>query len=142
MEIPHTPFHNRILRILNIKPEEAAKHKVQDIHDLIDATCCKLLKRIIAEPEHPPTAKLHRTTRTRSSIGYKPSVAKTKLYANSFVQKYLRFLRDGAANLYTNSNATIATWRQNSTRRNRRETSSCHSEYQSSNGLPNMWQKL
>ena len=110
-------FHNRILRILNIKPEEAAEHKIQDIHDLIDATCCKLLKRIIAEPEHPLTAKLHRTTRTRSSIGYKPSVAKTKLYANSFVQKYLRFLRDGAANLYTNSNATIATWRQNSTRR-------------------------
>ena len=74
-------FHNRILRILNIKPEEAAEHKIQDIHDLIDATCCKLLKRIIAEPEHQLTAKLHRTTRTRSSIGYKPNVAKTKLYA-------------------------------------------------------------
>ena len=66
-------FHSRILRILNIKPEETAKHKVQNIHDFIDSTCCKLLKRIIAEPEHPLTAKLHRTTRRRSSIGYKPS---------------------------------------------------------------------
>ena len=63
-------FQNRMLRILNIKPEEALKHKFKDVHDLIDDTCCRLLKRIIAEPDHPLTAKLHRTTRSRSGIGF------------------------------------------------------------------------
>ena len=71
-------FHKRILRILNIKPEEAAEYKLLlNMHDVNDSTCCNLLKRIIAEPDHQLTSKLHRTTRTRSSIGYKPSIAKT-----------------------------------------------------------------
>ena len=56
----------------------------QDIHDIIDETCCKLLKRNIADPEHTLTTKLHFTTRTRSSIAYKPSVPKTKSETVSF----------------------------------------------------------
>ena len=50
-------FHSKIMRILNIKSQDAAKHKVQDVHNLIDDTCCTLLKRIKAEPDHPITVK-------------------------------------------------------------------------------------
>jgi len=95
-------FHNKALRIININPEVAlAKYNINTIDKLIDTTCANLLIRIISEPTHPVTASLTINPRSTSIRNkFRTNLARTDLYNNSFVQKYLRYIRDGSTNMY------------------------------------------
>jgi hypothetical protein len=99
-------YQNRILRIIGITLEQAnEKYKLPSIATSIDTTCNNLLKRILAEETHPLTLKLPKNeyTHNKNTI-FRTSVAKTTAYANSFVQKHLKIIRDGTANLYFQKN--------------------------------------
>ena len=63
------------------------------------------MKRIIADKDHPLTVSIPRTINRKAQPVFKTRLAKTTAYANSFVQKYLRTIRDGAADLYTTRKA-------------------------------------
>jgi hypothetical protein len=96
-------FQNRNFRIINISPSVAlSKYNVDSIEHLIENTCTKLLKRILADENHPLTQKIPRVGRSKSSFVFKNNRARTTAYANSFVQKFIRFIRDGNDKLYTN----------------------------------------
>jgi hypothetical protein len=100
-------FHKRALRIIDITPGQAKKqYNICEIDELIDAQCTKLLKRILADAEHPLTAKIPRVTGT-AKFKFKIAKARTVAYGKSFVQKYLKTIRDGVTGLYTT--ATIST---------------------------------
>jgi len=100
-------FQRRMYRIINITPDATLKLNLPDIPTVIDTTCRKLLERILSETSHPLTSKLRRTAKCRGSLNIKPALAKTKAYSDSFVQKFLRVLRDGQSDLYTNNNASV-----------------------------------
>ena len=63
------------------------------------------MKRIIADKDHPLTVSIPRTINRKAQPVFKTRLAKTTAYANSFVKKYLRTIRDGAADLYTTRKA-------------------------------------
>ena len=95
-------FQARSLKMIGITPEIAKqKYKVNSIEELLDTTCINILTNILTKSTHAVTAKL--TTNIRSDTlnnRYRTSKARTEHYNNSFLQKYLRHLRDGTANLY------------------------------------------
>ena len=94
-------FQRRILRILHITPEEAkTKYNLTEISELIDKHCTLILKRILADESHPLTAKISRVN-SRAKFKFMINKYRTKEYANSFVKKYLKTIRDGCTNLYT-----------------------------------------
>jgi len=109
VEMEH--FQSRILATIGASEEEASrKYNIMSVKDLIDNTCKKLLKRILADEKHPLTTRIPRVKRdTRQKFKFRPSKAKKKIYANSFVQKYLRTLRDGWSDLYTAKTKTSRT---------------------------------
>jgi hypothetical protein len=56
---------------------------------------------MLKDAKHPITAKLTKNNRTVSTNRvYSTNLANKEAYKNSFVQKYLRFIRDGTDNLY------------------------------------------
>ena len=95
-------FQARSLRILGLTAEEAAtKYNISSVNKLLNNTCANTLLKILSDPQHPITAKLPVNIRSESlTRKYLTSKAKTEQYSNSFVQKYLRYLRDGTTNLY------------------------------------------
>ena len=95
-------FQKRILRIINITPSRAEiKYGIGTISSLIDDICMKKLLKIITDPTHSITCKLTQNKRaTDIKRRFHTNLAKTEAYSNSFVQKYLRRLRDGSDNLY------------------------------------------
>ena len=91
-------LQNRIFKIIGISPELAlTKYNIQTIEELIEKTCTKLLRRILADEIHPLSMKLSKSTRKSY---YKTNKARTAAYSNSFVQKTLRIIRDGTSDLY------------------------------------------
>ena len=57
---------------------------------------------MIDEPEHPLTLKLNKVSKkSRAILRINIAKTRTKVYENSFVQKYLRTLRSGTSDLYT-----------------------------------------
>ena len=107
-------YHQRILGIIGITPEVACtKYNLVEIEKIIDSTCVNLLKRIINDETHPLTNKLKRVSNKSKSIcRISNNKIRTKAYENSFVQKYLRTLRNGTSDLYTTrSNPTLKTAR-------------------------------
>ena len=95
-------FHSRILKILKLTPEEAEnKYKITNIFVSIDTACLNLLIKILSETTHPLTMKLSVNLRATSiNKKYIAPRANTEAYSNTFLQKYLRHLRDGCINLY------------------------------------------
>ena len=95
-------FQARSLRLIGITSEVAVlKYKVNSIEELLDTTCINILTNILVNPTHAVTAKLKVNIRSDTlNKRYRTSKAKTEQYSNSFLQKYLRHLRDGTANLY------------------------------------------
>jgi len=94
-------FQNRMLRIIGIGPTDAAQppFNIIPVEQLIDQVCVKIMNKIVSDQTHPITIKLHRGTReTRglSNFPFQPSKANTTAYQQSFVQKFIRVLRDGA----------------------------------------------
>ena len=96
-------YHRRILDIIGITTETAEKsYNLKPIEQIIDQTCVKLLKRIIDEYNHPLTSKLNKVSEKSKAIcRISCTKIRTKAYENSFVQKYLRTLRNGASDIYT-----------------------------------------
>ena len=108
-------FQKRILRIINISSSRAeTKYRVGTISSIIDDTCTKKLLKILSDPTHSITSKLTQNKRaTNINRRYRTNIAKSEAYSNSFVQKYLRRLRDGSDNLYQprnlcNYNTTVS----------------------------------
>ena len=95
-------FQKRILRIINITPSRAEKkYGIGTIPSLIDEICARKLLKILNDPTHSITSKLTQNKRTSDiKRRFRTNLAKTEAYSNSFVQKYLRMLRDGSDNLY------------------------------------------
>ena len=93
----------RILGIIGITAELAStKYNLVEIEKIIDNTCVSLLKRIIDDESHPLTSKLNRvSSKSKSICRITNNKIRTKAYENSFVQKYLRTLRNGSSDLYT-----------------------------------------
>ena len=95
-------FQSRILRIINISQNEAeAKYNIQPIEQYIDTICANTLKRMLNDKDHPITAKLSVNSRANTiERRFNTNIANTEQYKQSFLQKYLRYLRDGTSNLY------------------------------------------
>jgi len=95
-------FHANVLRILKITPDELfKKYEISSIENIIDKTCTDMLLRIISDPGHPITSKLKVNLRaTDISKKYCTSTANTEAFKNTFIQKYLRLIRDKCVNLY------------------------------------------
>ena len=95
-------FQRRILKIIRIEPELiACKYHISSISQLLDKTNTNIMTRIIADPDHPITSKLPINYRaTNINRRYVTNKANTEAYKNGFVQKHLRYLRDGTGNLY------------------------------------------
>ena len=95
-------FEKRILRIINISESEVRlTYNLPSIQELIDTTCMKLLKRILSDPAHPLSAKVPKVGRSTAQFQFKTNKAKREAYANSFVQKTIRMIRDGTADSST-----------------------------------------
>jgi hypothetical protein len=108
-------FQRRILKIVNLDPEIASsKFDIKTISKLIDKTNVNILANMLKDSKHPITAKLTKNNRAISTNRvYNTNLANTEAYKNSFVQKYLRVIRDGTDNLYLprnlkNYNTTIS----------------------------------
>jgi hypothetical protein len=95
-----TSFINRLLRIIRVHPEKAlAKYQIDDITTFIEKTCENILQRILNFSDHPISCKIKKWS-GRSS---RPQTNRFNrvAYKNSFIQKSIRILRDGHADLYT-----------------------------------------
>jgi hypothetical protein len=108
-------FQRRILKIVNLDPEIASsKFDIKTISKLIDKTNVNILANMLKDSKHSITAKLTKNNRAISTNRvYNTNLANTEAYKNSFVQKYLRVIRDGTDNLYLprnlkNYNTTIS----------------------------------
>ena len=102
-------FQKAIMKIIGIDSELAAtKYRVIPIIAHIDATCSKVLIRLINDPSHPIFDNLHRSNRLASKFPLTARLAKSEKYSNSFLPKYIRALTnrancnnpDARANLY------------------------------------------
>ena len=100
-------FQLHCLRIININIEALlTRYKLTTIEPLIDKLCVKKLVKILNEPDHPVTSKLTNAIRCGSNFKFNTAKAHTNTYANSFLQKYIRFLRDGSVAVYIPSRTT------------------------------------
>jgi len=98
-------FQKRALRIINISPEKARdKYKITSIVEHLDKVSVNVLQRILLDRSHPLTVKVSKDTGsrliTRSNFPYLINIGRTEAYNDSFIPKYLRFIRDGTSDLY------------------------------------------
>jgi hypothetical protein len=90
-------FQSKILRIIDISKEQALTKYNIPITQHLDSVCVNILKHIIADPKHPITAKLrpiNSNSRSAEKFPFIIPAGKTTAYLNSFLQKYLRSIRD------------------------------------------------
>lgn len=108
-EIQH--FHKNALHIIGIDVTNSSSFNIIfDIEELLDRICINILKKILADSCHPITSKLtHTNSRNPNRFLYALNTAKTTTYQKSFIQKYLRILRDGVSDLYLPSNIGSST---------------------------------
>jgi hypothetical protein len=93
-------FQTREFKIIRISPTNAAsKYNIITICNLLDKTKIRILKRVLSEADHPLTRKLPKLSRTRSYFIFKTNKARTTAISNSFVQNYIRTLRDASSDL-------------------------------------------
>ena len=93
-------FQNKVLRICGLTPDEARdRYRIKPITDVIEENCVRILKRIVNDASHPLQAKLELTDTSRR-VSYKVPFARTNLYQNSFLVKFLRHLNYGTTNKY------------------------------------------
>jgi hypothetical protein len=113
-------FQKVILRKIGITPFEAKlKYNISPITELIDAVCLKTLAKILADPLHSLTTKLSRCNRNESKFQFKPAKAKTVRYQKSFVQKFMRTMRDGVDNKYSD-NRSLSNYNTDTTKLTKR----------------------
>ena len=97
-------YQNRILRIINITPTNAAsKYNIKTIEELLDYTNSNTLKRILADEHHPLTTKTPYTqSNHQSKLSFQNKQSKNKSILQQ--QKYIRTIRDGVSDLYSTHN--------------------------------------
>ena len=104
-------FQRRCLRIININHEALlTRYKLTTIESLIDKICVQKQVKILNEPEHHVTSKLTMAIRFGPNFKFNTAKAHTNAYANSFLQKYIRLLRDGTVAAYLPSRTTGIKW--------------------------------
>ena len=63
-----------------------------------------LLRRILAEDDHPLTLRMNKVEqRSTTTFRFQPNKANKSPFQNSFLRKFARVLRDGVADRYTNT---------------------------------------
>jgi hypothetical protein len=98
-------FQRRCFRTIGISQARAElQYGVPSVEQHLKKQCANTLKRILSDPTHIITKKLHRTTaRPGHPSIFKPNKARTNAYRDNILQSYLRTVRDGCENLYTAS---------------------------------------
>ena len=87
-----------------LKYDALHKSNLCSIEVTIDRTCLNLLKRILTEDDHPLTLRMNKVAQqSTTTFRFQPNKANKSAYQNSFVQKFVRVLRDGVADRYTNN---------------------------------------
>ena len=91
-------FNSRLWRIMGIDNQTAGFHKLLPITEFIDNACERTLRRILADPNHPITSCQPRNLRPNARFPFQTRKTKKATYRNSFLQKFLRKLRNDANN--------------------------------------------
>jgi hypothetical protein len=102
-----TSLNARLWRIIGIEENSAVCNNLLPITEHIDSICKRTLQRIIADPTHPVTMSLARNTRPDSRFAFTTQRAKKAAYNNSFLQKFLRILRNEANNQGTRASLYV-----------------------------------
>ena len=78
------------------------KYKLGSIENIINNTCVNLLRKILSDNDHPLTMKIPKVAeRSTALFRFQPTAYNKVDYQNSFVQKFIRILRDGGQDRYT-----------------------------------------
>ena len=91
------------LDIIGISSELAQeRYNIQPISSFIDSTCVNILKRIVANPEHPITVQIRRPAselKVADAFPYRipGKVSKSAAYHNSFLPRTINLMRDSEA---------------------------------------------
>ena len=91
-------FNARLWRIMGVNQQTASSHKLLPISEFIDNACEQTLIRILADPKHPVTLSLPRNLRMNARFPFQTRRANKVAYSNSFLQKFLRKLRNDTNN--------------------------------------------
>jgi hypothetical protein len=100
-------LNSRLWRIMGISNETAQTNKLVPIDQFIENVCERTLTRILADPNHPITINLPRNQRPDSKFEFLTRRARKAPYGNSFLQKFLRKLRNKANNQSTRASLYI-----------------------------------
>jgi hypothetical protein len=102
-------LQRRAMNIIGVSADDARlKYNIIPVTEFIDNICTRVMSRVLANNEHPITVKykkqvLRESRSAKNGFVYRVPTCKTARYKNSFVPKYLRALRDGRSDLYTNA---------------------------------------
>ncbi|RNA06244.1 hypothetical protein BpHYR1_042547 [Brachionus plicatilis] len=97
-------FNSRLWRIMGIDDQTAGSYKLLPIAEFIDHVCEQTLNRILADSNHPITSCQPRNLRLNARLPFQTRKANKAAYHNSFLQKFLRKLRNdsNSQNKYIN----------------------------------------
>ncbi|RNA44528.1 RNA-directed DNA polymerase from mobile element [Brachionus plicatilis] len=87
-------FNSRLWRIMGIDDQTGGCYKLLPIAEFIDHFCEQTLNRILADPNHPITSCQPRNLRLNARFHFQTRKANKAAYRNSFLQKFLRKLRN------------------------------------------------
>ena len=95
-------FQRRCFKAIGIKPERAElEYNIASIQQHMVKQCATTITRILKDPEHLITKKLHRTiARPGHPSKFKPNKVRTNTYRDNVLQSYLRTIQNGCADLY------------------------------------------
>jgi hypothetical protein len=91
-------LNNRLWRVMGLDEKSARNYNLVPIGEFVENICERTLSRILADTGHPITQSLPRNQRPDSRFEFITRRAKKAAYGNSFLQKYLRKLRNKANN--------------------------------------------
>ncbi|RNA21107.1 hypothetical protein BpHYR1_053113 [Brachionus plicatilis] len=92
-------FNSRLWRIMGIDDQTAGSYKLLPIAEFKDQVCEQTLNRILADPNHPITSCQPRNLRLNAHFPFQTRKANKAAYHNSFLQKFLRKLRNDSNSL-------------------------------------------
>lgn len=87
-------LNSRLWRIMGINEETTRPNKLVPIGQYIENVCERTLTRILNDTNHPITASLPRNQRPDSKFEFLTRRARKAQYRNSFLQKFLRKIRN------------------------------------------------
>jgi hypothetical protein len=101
-------FQNRLLRAAGLEAADIRKKfNLKSINVHIDEVCTHILKRILADDLHPITTSLLKNNSSHSSFRFNTRIARTTMYSNTCLQKFVRLLRNAAIKPGANENLFV-----------------------------------